>query len=86
MFGFNLKVPFPGNVISFSQLFLNYYYYKGKKLTFVTIASLGGLRKVQERLNSFLVNLKSQGKVPKNKNKKKRKKKILHALHTVGIQ
>lgn len=28
MFGFNLKVPFPGKLINFSQLFMNYYYKK----------------------------------------------------------
>lgn len=65
MFGFNLKVPFPGKLINFSQLFMNYYYCKKKMLTFVTFASLGGLRKVQKRLKIFPVNSKSEGRLQK---------------------
>ena len=64
IFGFSLKVPFPGKLINFSQLFMNYYY-KKKMLTLVTFASLGGLRNVQKQLKPFPVNLKSQGKAQK---------------------
>lgn len=54
-------------------------------LTFVIFASLGGLRKVQKQLESFPVNLKSEGK-KKKKEEKVKEKNIIHALHTAGIQ
>lgn len=64
MFGFSLKVPFPGKLINFSQQLMNYYY-KKKMLTLVTFACLGGLRNVQKQLKPFPVHLKSQGKAQK---------------------
>lgn len=66
MSSFNHKVLFPGKLINFSQMFMNYYY-KKKMLTFVIFASLGGLRKVQKQLKSFPVNLKSEEKKKKKR-------------------
>lgn len=44
MFGFNLKVPFPGNLINVSQLFMNYYH-KGKNVDICNICQSWWLEK-----------------------------------------
>lgn len=66
MFGFNLKVPFPGKFFNLCQLCMNYYC-KKKMLTFVTFASLGGLRNVQKHLKPFPLTLRKSREGSKRK-------------------